>query len=95
MTDEKRIRDVLSKKVASFNPPATSSVRRRNKERVRLKEIRSGFTEIAAQELGYSTAVPAWIVWMLLSTAIKAIIKEMAKQLYDKLTKEGESPLEK
>jgi hypothetical protein len=89
MTDLEQIRAVLTLKVEQHEPPASDREMRRNRDRIRKRDIERNFAWVAGQELEFNAAIPAWIIWMLLSSAVKAIVRELAKRLYDKLTKEG------
>lgn len=89
MTDVERVRSVLTREVEQHESPASAREMQRNRDRIRKRNIERDFAWIAGQELEYNAAIPAWIVWMLLSSAVKVIVRELAKRLYDKLTKEN------
>lgn len=89
MTDAERVRLVLTRKVEQHDPPASAREMRRNRDRIRKRNIERDFARVAGQELEYNAAIPAWIIWMLLSSTVKAIVRELAKRLYEKLTKEN------
>ena len=93
MKDEMKVRiallDEMEGQILAYQAASSPSRRRAIRQRTRLRKIERNFTRLAADELGYSSAIITWVVWFLLSKAVQAIIVEMAKQLYEHLRNES------
>jgi len=68
--------------------PRPAQLRLKGK-RLSLRDCRKDLTRKAAEELGVSTAFPTWIIWLLLNSAVRSLVTELARRLYERLTQDA------
>lgn len=92
MNEEMKVRtallDEVEGQILAFREVSSKSRRRAIRQKRTRRRIERDFIRIAADELGYNSAIITWVIWFLLSKAVQAIIIEMAKLLYDQLRTE-------
>ena len=93
--NEIRVKEVLRQEVEGellkYRAVTNSSRRSTIRQRQTQRKLRKEFTRIAGDELGYGSGIATWLLWMLLSKAVQAIIIKMVKRLYDSMREEEEN----